>query len=230
MDMSKATDKSLQDVTEQALQAAQLATEAAHEAEAAIAARNDAAVALGKTAQLTRLMAMGTAAASVLMLALGGVFWARSASNLSQAAEVQASASAAFVENLMQMNDALTKLEAVMTASQANVESAQASLDVVIAQLDQRVEGLVQEVGEKLTSVDADTPQNSAILVALAEVELNLTRQLADMTLAPRASASPATLPAAVAPAPAAVKTPPAAPRPTSARTAAPPPNPFRFP
>jgi hypothetical protein len=230
MDMSKATEKSLQDVTEQALQAAQLATEAAHEAEAAITARNEAAVALGKTAQQTRLLAMGSAAASVLMLALGGVFWARSASNLSQAAEVQASASAAFVENLMQMNDALTKLETVMAASQANVENAQASLDVVIAQLNQRVEGLVQEVGEKLTSVEADTPQNSAILVALAEVELNLTRQLADLTLAPRASASPAAAPVAAAPAPAAVKAPPAAPRQTTARPAAPPPNPFRFP
>lgn len=225
--MSKVADKTLQDVTEQALQAAQLATEAAHEAEAAITARNDAAVALGKTAQQTRIVAMGTAAAAVIMLAMGGVFWARAASHLSQAAEVQASATAGFVENLMQMNDALDQMQAVIASSQEQAVKAEQSMDVVIARLDQRLAELAQDMGERLLSTEQDAAPNSALLVALAEVELNLTRQLAALPLAPQATP----------PAPSASTSPPpspAAPRQTAARptarTAPPPPNPFRFP
>lgn len=231
--MSKVTEKSLQDVTEQALQAAQLATEAAHEAEAAITARHEAAMALNKTAKQTRILALGAAGLAVVMFGLGGVLWARASSNLSENAEVQASATASFVENLMMMNDTLTKLEAVVDRSEQNVEKTEAALDVVIARLDQRLESLLQEMGEKLTTAELDAPQSNALLMALAEVELNLTRQLAELSLAPRA-AVPAQAPAgpqvATTPAPTKAPAPRSAPRATSARTSPPPPNPFRFP
>ena len=65
----------LKTLAQQATEAAKLATEAATEAEAAIAARNDAALALDKTAKQTRMTAIVIAAVAVLTLGVGALGW-----------------------------------------------------------------------------------------------------------------------------------------------------------
>ncbi len=229
--MTKADDTPLQDATQVALDAAQLATEAAHEAEAAIAARNQAAEALSLTARHTRLLVLGTAAGAVLALAGGGVFWVRASSHLQQAAEVQATATAGFVENLMQMNDALDRMQGATLAAQAQAEQNEGSIDALIARLDQRLQALARDVGPGAAATHATGGQCTDLLVALAEVELNLTRQMANLVVPSPPPAQPAPNPVA-GPAPVSASASAGPPRPavSAPRPAPPPPNPFSFP
>ncbi len=226
--MSEISETRLQEIAKQALDAAQLATEAAQEAEAAIGARNDAAAALGKVAQQTRLLAMGAAGASALVLVLGGVFWMRSSAHLREVTDVQATATAGFIENLMQMNAALDEMQIIMLDVQAQAEHRQEAFDTVIARLDQRMEEIVIEAAARAENSETQATQFPDFLVALAEVELNLSRQMADLarstpqaTLLPQATAQPPVAP----PAPVRATARPA-PRPAAAAQ----PNPFRFP
>jgi len=209
--MTEISETRLQEIAKQALEAAQLATEAAQEAEAAIGARNEGALALGKVAQQGRWLAMAAAGVSVLVLALG----------------------AGFIESLMQMNGALNDMKAVLGEVQAQADHREGAFDVLIARLDQRLEEIVIEAAARSEDGEAQQSQLPDLLVALAEVELNLTRQLADLgRIAPQATLLPqtASAPAQVAPAPAAAAPARAAARPAARPAAAPQPNPFRFP
>ncbi|MCH8467575.1 MAG: hypothetical protein LAT78_13540 [Roseinatronobacter sp.] len=231
--MTELSETRLQEIAKQALEAAQLATEAAQEAEAAIGARNEGALALGKVAQQGRWLAMAAAGASVLVLALGAAFWMRGASHLREVASVQATAAAGFIESLMQMNGALNDMKAVLGEVQAQADHREGAFDVLIARLDQRLEEIVIEAAARSEDGEAQQSQLPDLLVALAEVELNLTRQLADLgRIAPQATLLPqtASAPAQVAPAPAAAAPARAAARPAARPAAAPQPNPFRFP
>lgn len=229
--MSKADDTPLQDATQAALDAAELATEAAHEAEAAIAARNEAAEALSLTAKHTRWLVLGTAAGAVLALAAGGAFWVRASGHLQQAAEVQATATAGFVENLMQMNDALDRMQGAILAAQVQAEQNEGSFEALIARLDQRLQDMARDEGPVPAATDATGGQCTDLLVALAEVELNLTRQMADLMVPSPAPSQPAPAPV-VGPAPVSAAAPARPPRPAAPapRPAPPPPNPFSFP
>ncbi|CUX82102.1 MAG: Growth arrest and DNA-damage-inducible proteins-interacting protein 1 [Roseibaca calidilacus] len=231
----------LKTLAQQATEAAKLATEAATEAEAAIAARNDAALALDKTAKQTRMTAIVIAAVAVLTLGVGALGWFRASGHLSQAAEVQASASASFVENLMDMNAALDEMKAASTAAQDQANQHQGSVEALIAQLDQRLADLTREaMAAQQDAASANAPVAAAapdqcgdMLIALAEVELNLTRQLAELPMAVAApDMTPGARPEAAAPpAPAPAPAQPAASRPAPVlRSAPPPPNPFSFP
>jgi hypothetical protein len=226
--MTEISETRLQEIAKQALDAAQLATEAAQEAEAAIGARNEAAAALGKVAQQTRWFAMGAAGASALVLVLGGVFWMRSSAHLREVTSVQATATAGFIENLMQMNIALDEIKTLALDVKAQAEHRQDAFDVVIARLDQRLEDVVIEATARGEDTEAHAMQFPDFLVALAELELNLSRQIADIArgapqapLLPQAAAAAASVP----PAPARPVTRPAA-RPVAAAQ----PNLFRFP
>lgn len=225
--MSDAQEARLQEITQHALDAAQLATEAAHEAEAAISARNEAAQALNKTAQQTRWLAMGTAAGALVVMTIGGLFWARASTHLEQAAEVQATASASFVENVMLMNDTLEQVQDVILAAQGHADRNEASLNALIARLDQRLEEITRAPGVNGDREAALPNQCPDLLLALAEIELNLTRQLADLTIVPSPVVPPAADPVAVPASRPAPRT--TAPQPV-ARPAPPRPNPFRFP
>lgn len=229
----KPTASDLPEIATQALEAAQLATEAAHAAEAAIEARNEAAQSLGKVARYTQWLTIAMATSATLVLIMGGLFWMRASSHLSQAAEVQASATAGFVENLMQMNDALSQMQLVIEDATAFVDQNENSVAALIARLDQRLEDVVRDVAAGLETAAPAAPGQAAMLLALAEVEQTLGRQIADLATLTRAAEAPAAAnlqtPPRPAPPPAAATqprrtTPPATQRP------APAPNPFRFP
>ncbi len=232
--MTEISETRLQEIAKQALDAAQLATEAAQEAEAAIGARNDAAAALGKVAQQTRLLAMGAAGASALVLMLGGVFWMRSSAHLREVTDVQATATAGFIENLMQMNAALDEMQTIILDVQAQAEHREEAFNTVIARLDQRMEEIVIEAATRAETSETQATQFPDFLVALAEVELNLSRQIVDLarstpqtTLLPLAAPLPqATAQPQVAPPAPARATARPAPRPAAAAQ----PNPFRYP
>lgn len=224
-------DLHLQDIARKAIEAAQLATEAAHEAETAIAARNEAAQALSRTARHTQWLALGAATGAVIVLALGALFWTRASSHLAQAAEVQASATASFIENLMQMNTALDHMQQVIDTSAALADRNEQEVAVLIARLDQRLGDIVQDADRRGDLPQAAQSDPSEVLIALAEVELRLSRQIADLVT----SAPPVVPPAPqAAPAPASpIQQPPASrPAPRAASRPAPPApvNPFSYP
>ena len=232
---TQTTASDLPEIATQALEAAQLATEAAHAAEAAIEARNEAAQSLGKVARYTQWLTIAMAASAALVLIMGGLFWMRASSHLSEAAEVQASATAGFVENLMQMNDALSQMQQVIEDATAFVDQNENSVAALIARLDQRLEDVVRDVAAGLEAAEPAAPGHSAVLLALAEVEQTLSRQIADLAAVsrtaqaqPPASANLQT-PARPAPPPAATTQPRRATPPATQRPA-PAPNPFRFP
>ena len=229
--MTDNAETRIEEITKQALDAAQLATEAAHEAEAAIAARNEAAQALNRTAQQTRWLLTGAAAGAVLVLVAGGLFWARASGNLHDAAAVQAAATAGFVENLMQMNDALDHMQGVIAEARAQASETDASLNTLILQLDQRLEDAGLTLREAAARAAGNGMECPDLLVSLAEVELNLARRLDGLVATASAVSQPP--PAAVPEARprAATPRPPAQPAPPPARRTAPAePNPFRFP
>lgn len=185
------TESHLQEIARKAVDAAQLATEAAHEAEAAIAARNEAAQALGKTARQTQWLSLGAVAGSILILASGGLFWARASSHLGQAAEVQAAATAGFIENLVQMNTALDQMQQVIDASTDAMNRSEQEVAVLIARLDQRLGDVAQDFAGRLDLTEAASPAPAEVLIALAELEMRLSRQISDLVVpAPAAVAS----------------------------------------
>lgn len=218
-----------------ALDAAQLATEAAHEAEAAIAARSEAAQTLSRVAKQTQWLSMGAAVGACLVLVGGGLFWARASTHLSQAAEVQSLASASFVENVTQMREGILEMRAVIEDAGALAEVQRQDVAALVALLDQRLEDLVNYRASNAVADSAEPPTD--LLVALIEVERNLTQAIGRMACAAPATApqaAPAATPASAA-APAATPSParpwsaPARPAQAASRPA-PQPNPFRFP
>lgn len=224
-----ASDTHLNDIIEKALDAAQLATEAAHEAEVAISARNEVVQALSKTARQTRQIALGAAAGAMLVLVVGGLLSARASNHLSQAAEVHASATASFVENLMLLNDALDQIQHTIDGTALAADRSQAEVNTLVARLDQRLEDIAREFAGSLESSGSPASNSTDLLLVLAEIEANLSQQLASLALRPQAAPLPAQQTATATPQPAqpARSTRPA-PRPASRPEA--PANPFRFP
>jgi hypothetical protein len=218
------------DAARRALDAAQAALDAAHEAEAALAARSDTAQAMGKTARFTALLA-GSAMVAALALTLGGgLMWFKAAADMRDATEVQAAAAAAFVERLGAFNLALDRMDAAVLAAEGHAADADDTLDTLLARVDERLMALAS-AAEAASRPDAQPSApidqlRSDILVALAEVELSLTRTLGTVSIAPP--------PQTAAPAPAIPPAPAAAPRtrpaPRAEAPRAPATNPFRFP
>lgn len=229
-----------------ALAAAEAATDAAHEAEAVLAARSEAAEAVGRTARRMGILTGVCAGSTLLLLALAGSsLWSTTAS-LNDAATVQAAASAAFVERLSEMNIALDRMETAVAEAERLASDQQSRVGAAVespitpaAAAAEPPEGLSPALAQRLDSLRSD------LLAAIAEVELSMGTRLSQFT--PQASATAAT-PAAATPAaatptaapqtssprPAAAR--PAAPaakprpRPTPAPAAAQAPNPFRYP
>jgi len=223
-----------------ALDAAQAATDAAHEAEAVIAARSDAAQAMARTARKSGLLAGVAAVASLLMIAGSGAMWLKASGNLRDGAEVQAAAAAGFVERVGEFNGALNRMDVAVAAAQTHAANAETLLDALLAQVDERLMALASAAEAAMRS-DADTQvQETAsaaqfdklradLLVAIAEVELSLTRRLEGAALgaiaAPQAPSAVRTAP------PAATRDgPQARPAARAQTTRQSPANPFRFP
>ncbi|MGP9805040.1 hypothetical protein [Paracoccus sp. NSM] len=217
----------LDSAMDQALKAAAAATDAAHEAEAVLAARTDAAQATARTARRMGWLAAVTGAAALVMaLIAGGALWRASAS-LSNAAEIQAAATAALVERVTELNGALDRMDETV-----------ARAEVLTDRLDRPA-----PVAAPVSTAPAATPDDATIerlridiLAAIAAAERALLDRLAQNPPAPPPAPAPAASASAAAPAtrqsearrPAAAR--PNA-RPAARATPRPAePNPFRFP
>jgi hypothetical protein len=249
--MTETTHPPASEAVSRALEAAQLATDAAHEAEAVILARAEATAAMDRTARRSTILAGVAGGAALISLLAGTAIWWRAAADLRDAAAVQASASAAFVERLAEMNSALDRMEAAELALTAGEDSLAAGLAQIAQMLTARLPepaadaGVTADVtaGADLPGADRFTMQIDAlradILAAIAEAEMSMAERMVQL-----AATMPATPPAAtLVPRPSPVAgasgagTAPAATRPATrpegaARRAAPPaqPNPFRYP
>lgn len=221
----------LADAVRRALDAAQAATDAAHEAEAVVVARSEAAAAMAQTARNSGLLAAIAATVSLVALAGGGVAWLRASADLHEAAEVQAAAAAGFVERLGALNLSLDRMDTAVAAAEGHATRAEATLDTLLARVDERLMALASAAeAAMLPDPDATAPEDftalrADLLMAIAEVELSLAQRLDATPQTPGATAAqaPAAPQAAARPAPAPV-TPPTRP------ARAPAPNPFRFP
>jgi len=251
--MSETTHPPASEAVSRALEAAQLATDAAHEAEAVILARAEATAAMDRTARRSTILAGVAGGAALISLLAGTAIWWRAAGDLRDAAAVQASASAAFVERLAEMNSALDRMEAAELALTAGEDSLAAGLAQIAQMLTARLPEPAADAdadvtadvtaGADLPGADRFTMQIDAlradILAAIAEAEMSMAERMVQL-----AATMPATPPAAtLVPRPSPVAgasgagTAPAATRPATrpegaARRAAPPaqPNPFRYP
>lgn len=221
------------DAIKRALEAATLATNAAHEAEAVLIARSDAAKAMDRTARRSAMLAALAGGASVLVLVLGGLLWLRSASDLRDAAEVQAAAAVGFAERIGELNTMLDRMDRVVINAETESQSLQTGLSGLIQQLDAGVETIltVKETdpaaAQPLTSQIESLRQD--VLEAIAQTQLSISQSLAAVPAPLPAAAAPAPAPVAAAdPAPAAPK-PKNRPAPRKAKQS-PLPNPFSYP
>jgi flagellar hook-length control protein FliK len=215
-----------------ALEAATAATEAAHEAEAVLAARSEAALAMGRLARRSGLMAGVAGAAAILGLGLGGLLWLRASADLREAAELQAAASAVFVERLAEMNGALDRLDGGVLALEAGTGAVEGRLAALITDIET---GLAEA-----RNAPAPTPDPALIeridrlradmIEAIAETQIAIAQQTLP---APAPALTPTPAQTAATPAAAKPATPPKPrPQPAKPRPAKPKQdtNPFRFP
>lgn len=220
----------LDEAIARALEAASAATEAAHEAEAVLSARSEAALAMGRLARRSGVMAAIAGGAALVGLVLAGLTGFRASADLREAAEVQAAASAAFVERLAEMNGALDRLDGGVLALGTGTGAVEGRLSALIAEIEAGLFAMQNApepepdaaLAERIDRLRAD------MIEAIAETQIALAQQIV-----------PTPPPTTTAPAPTttATATPPAPkpkPRPQPARQNTQKPkqdaNPFRFP
>jgi hypothetical protein len=238
-----AMDATAQAVT-RALDAAQLATDAAHEAEAVLLARTEAAQAMQRTAKRTTLLAAVVGGAALVSLLTGTAIWWRASSDLHDAATIQAEAAAAFVARLAEMNAALDRMEAAEAAAATDEAGLVARIDQINELLTQRLPTLPSQAAaadpsQPMPGGDAFSMRIDAlrgdILAAIAEAELSMAERLVQLTASVASAPPPATAAAASAAAPVTPRPSPVATRPTPrpaqpAQAAPKTANPFRYP
>lgn len=223
------------------LEAAQAATDAAHEAEAVLAARSDAAQAMDRIVKRTTLMTVLIGSASAMVLVVGGMVWLRSVSDLRIAAQVQTEAAAADVIRLTEFNAALDQLDASLTVLTQQESALKARLDQLsdlhanqVADLKNRADDAAETSAQDASS-DSITMQleklRADLLAAIAEAELSMAERLIQFSQT-LPIAAPATVPR---PSPLAAPQVTPQPKPRSPRTSLPgtanqTANPFRYP
>lgn len=232
IDATATPPDALGDAVKRALAAAEAATDAAHEAEAVLLARSDAATAMQRTAKRTGWLAIAASVSAVVVMGLGGLVWIRSGADLREAAEVQAVAATGFIERLAEMNGALDRFDALLVKVDADATARDSRLNDLLAELDAALADQKNNAGASATEAGSSTLDldslRAEILAAIAASELSMAERLA--TLAKTTQAVPSTVSAPSAP----VAAPAAAPRPnrrqSGPRPQATEPNPFKFP
>ena len=216
-----------------ALDAATAATEAAHEAEAVLAARSEAAVAMNRIARRSGLMAMAAGGAAILGLGLGALLWLRASADLREAAELQAAASAVFVERLAEMNGALDRLDQGTMGLDAGTVAMESRLSALVEQIDT---GLAEMQGAPAPAADPALIERidqlrADMIEAIAETQISIAQHLQAAPVAgPALIAAPAATQTAAPQAQKSTTRPapnPAKPRPQKPRQDT---NPFRYP
>ncbi|MCD1625102.1 hypothetical protein K7H22_03725 [Seohaeicola saemankumensis] len=230
------------DAITRALDAAQAATDAAHEAEAVLTARSDAATAMERTAKRTALMAAVAGGASLLALVAGSAIWFKTSGGLQTAAEVQATAAAAFVERLTELNAALDRMDGAIDATEVRTATENGRLDQLIAMIDERLPALQEQqtaasaalvlTGDAMSLDPQLASLRADILAAIAEAELSMAERLMQAGRATGGSVAAASVAPDVAARPSPLlpatptEKPVARPKPPKAQAV----NPFRFP
>ncbi|NEX45275.1 hypothetical protein [Pseudotabrizicola algicola] len=223
-------DDAVQEAITKALDAAAAATDAAHETEAVLLARSDAAKSMERVARRSGWMALAAGGASVAVLVLGGLLVLRSVADLREAGEVQAAAAAAFVERLAEMNGALDRLDLAIAGLEAENTALQESVSAQVAKLDAQLEQMLAKPDpseEAVGLAEQIDKLRTDMIEALAETQMRLSERIA----APVAKPAPVIVheaPAPVAvPKPAPKPAPKSKPRPAAAVQV---PNPFKYP
>jgi hypothetical protein len=242
IDTSPAADP-VAEAIRRALEAAQLATDAAHEAEAVILARSEASAAMAHSAKRSTMLAAVVGGAALISLLAGTAIWWRATADLRDAGAVQAEAAAAFVTRLTEMNSSLDRMDATQLAFATDEAGLAARLDRIEQMLAARLPTLAAPGPAGLTPPAPDTFEmriealRDDILAAITEAELSMAERMVQLA-ASAAPVAPATASAgtsatpAITPRPSPVAAPRPVARPDAAPRAAPPaqPNPFRYP
>lgn len=216
---------------EQALKAAAAATDAAHDAEAVLAARTDAAEITARTARRMGWLAAITGAGAVLMaLIAGGALW-RASALMGTTAEIQAAATAALIERVTELNGALDRMDETVARAETLTDRLDRPADMPPAgprEMPQPDEAGLERLRSDLLAAIATA--QTAILDRFSQMPAPAPAQ---SPAPPAASAAPAQPGRQTAPRPAARPEPRQEPRQERRATPRPAPaepNPFRFP
>lgn len=252
MDAGKAAGDSTTEGIRRALEAAEVANDAAQELADLSAAHRAFAEAVIKGQRRNTMIASGALAGSVLAVALGGLVYFRSVADLRMAAGVQAEAATLLVEEVKQIDgigdrvdeqqakmatDLLALLEqvkdeiriagaAALTPPEPEPEPEAETIDP------QLVEAIRAGVKTDLDAAKAE------LMTALAEIEVNgggahmdeLKALITELSLRGAVGGRETAPPAQAAPAPAAQSSPARNTRPATRAASAPEPNPFVYP
>lgn len=219
---------SLEAAIAKALDAAEAATDAAHETEVVLLARSDAAQQMGRSLRRTGWLVAVTAGGSLLSLAFGGLVWLRATADLQAAAEVQSAATVAFVQRLTEFNAALDRFDQLLGKAEVEDQSVQASLDHMAKRLDAQsadAETMSRTATGDQAVLDQLATLREDLLAAIAQTQLTIAERLVSPAAKePAPEATPQPKDSAPVSKPAKSKPKPV-PKPDPAEA-----NPFRFP
>ena len=240
------TDDRTTDGIRRALEAAEVANDAAQELADLSAAHRAFAEAVIKGQRRNTMIASGALAGSVLAVALGGLVYFRSVADLRMAAAVQAEAAALLVEEVKQIDgigDTVEAQQATMRADllalleQVKDEIRIAGADALKLPETGQMDAQMAEAIRAGVKTDLDA-LHGEVMEALAEIKVDgiganmgeLRALIAEIKARGAAAPAEARPSAAPAPAPAAQTGTPRTTRPATRAATAPEPNPFVYP
>ena len=172
-----------------ALSAAEAATDAAHEAEAALIARTDIATAMERSTRRTGWIATATGGLAVAVLAMGGLVWLRASADLHDAATIQGEIAAKQAEQVLRLRGIIAQLDAVAVANTVLPDT----VEKHFAKVDAKLAKSLGDLGSDLQAQQASMVE--AWTKALEQVKRDILETIAVAQL----SAPPATATAAAA-------------------------------
>ena len=237
--MSTTTPTEIESSIQLALEAAAAANDAASDIETLSSDTKAAAARLDKFAQVMKPMMMGVVAGAVLAILLGGLVYFRTLSEMRLATATQMEALALFstsVDDLKSQIGSLETLGESLTSLQTDQDAAFTALEATVQAALSTVEASAETHSEEGSPLDSqmlrslsDTVEQNhqttrdAVTQGLSDLQLALSRMLAERPVAAAVVAAPQ-----AAPTPVASAKPRPAPRPT-AKTR-PVPNPYKYP
>lgn len=249
MEAGKSAGDSTTEGIRRALEAAEMANDAAQELADLSAAHRAFAEAVIKGQRRNTMIASGALAGSVLALTLGGLVYFRSVADLRMAAGVQAEAAKLLVEEVKQIDgigDRVDEQQSKMASDllalleQVKDEIRIAGAEALKLPEMEPVEPIGPEIAETVRAgVKEDIDAAKAeLMTALAEIEVNggvahldeLKALITELSLRGATAGRETAAPAQAAPAPAAQSATPRNARPATRAASAPEPNPFVYP
>ena len=246
LDVGKAAGDSTTEGIRRALEAAEVANDAAQELADLSAAHRAFAEAVIRGQRRNTMIASGALVGSVLALALGGLVYFRSVADLRMAAGVQAEAAALLVGEVKQIDGVSDAVEAQQKAMEAELLALleQVKDEIRIAGAEALKLPEMEPVGPEIAETvragvkeDIDAAKTE-LMTALAEIQVNgagvemdeLKALIVELSLRGATSGRETAAPAQAAPAAVAPDAAPRNARPATRAARAPEPNPFVYP